>query len=72
MVIPWVVHMYVEIIHELKRVDYLAYMWTTHGTTCISVDLAHYKIFHAKVGIKNLTLLFLFANKMFVIWVGIS
>ena len=27
-VIPWVVRLYVEIIHELKRVDYLTYRWT--------------------------------------------
>ena len=31
-----------EIIHELKLVDYLPYRWT--------VDLANYKIFHAKDG----------------------
>ena len=35
-------------IHELKRVDYLTYRLT--NTTYISVDLAHYEIFHAKVG----------------------
>ena len=27
-VIPWVVRLYVEIIYELKRVDYLTYRWT--------------------------------------------
>ena len=27
-VMPWVVRMYVEIIHELYRVDYLMYRWT--------------------------------------------
>ena len=27
-VLPWVVRLYVEIIHELKRVDYLTYRWT--------------------------------------------
>ena len=27
-VIPWIVRLYVEIIHELKRVDYLTYRWT--------------------------------------------
>ena len=27
-VIPLVVRLYVEIIHELKRVDYLTYRWT--------------------------------------------
>ena len=27
-VIPWLVHLYVEIIHKLKRVDYLTYRWT--------------------------------------------
>ena len=27
-VIPWVVCLYVEIIHELYRVDYLTYRWT--------------------------------------------
>ena len=26
-VIPWVVRLYVEIIHEHKRVDYLTYRW---------------------------------------------
>ena len=27
-VIPWLVRLYVEIIHELKRVDYFTYRWT--------------------------------------------
>ena len=53
-VIPWVVRLYVEIIHELLRVDYLTYRWTNmvslFYTTYISVDLAHQVIFHAKVG----------------------
>ena len=52
--IPWVVRLYVEIIHELWRVDYLTYRWTNmvslFYTTYISVDLAHQVIFHAKVG----------------------
>ena len=26
--IPWLVHMYLEIIHELQRVGYLTYRWT--------------------------------------------
>ena len=53
-VIPWVVRLYVEIIHELKRVDYLMYRRTNmvllFNTTYISVDLAHHEIFRAKVG----------------------
>ena len=53
-VIPWVVDLYVEIIHELWRVDYLTYRWTNMVyllyTTYISVDLAHDEIFRAKVG----------------------
>ena len=40
--------------HELQRVDYLTYRWTNmvylFYTTYISVDLAHYEIFRAKVG----------------------
>ena len=27
-VIPWIVRLYVDIIHELWRVDYLTYRWT--------------------------------------------
>ena len=27
-VIPWIVRLYVEIIHELERADYLTYRWT--------------------------------------------
>ena len=50
-VIPWVVRMYVEIIHELKRVDYLTYRWTNivllFYTTFISVNLAYHEIFRA-------------------------
>ena len=53
-VIPWFVHLYVEIIHNLYRVDYLAYRWKNmvklFYTTYISVDLAHHKIFRVKVG----------------------
>ena len=53
-VIPWVVRLYVEIIHELQRVDYLTYRWTNmvkpFYTTYISVCLAHHEIFPAKVG----------------------
>ena len=54
-VIPWVVRLYVEIIHELKRVDYLTYRWTHMVllliyTTYISVYLAYHEIFRAKVG----------------------
>ena len=50
-VIPWVVRLYVEIIHELWRVDYLTYRWTNmvklFHTTYICVDLAHHEIFRA-------------------------
>ena len=53
-VIPWVDRLYVEIIHELKRVDYLTYRWTNmvnlFYTTYISVDLAHHEVFRAQVG----------------------
>ena len=53
-VIPWVISLYVEIIHELYRVGYLTFRWTNmvelFYTTYISVDLAHHEIFHAKVG----------------------
>ena len=28
MVIPWFVHLYMEIIHKLYSVDYLTYRWT--------------------------------------------
>ena len=52
--IPWVVRLYVEIIHELKRVDYLTYRWTNmillFHTTYSSVDLAHHEVFQAKDG----------------------
>ena len=34
-VIPWVVRLYVKIIHEILRVDYLTYRRTTHGITII-------------------------------------
>ena len=27
--LPWFVHLYVEIIYELQRLDYLTYGWTT-------------------------------------------
>ena len=49
--IPWVVRLYVEIIHELKIVEYLTYRWTNmvklSYTTYISVDLAQHEIFRA-------------------------
>ena len=61
-VIPWVVRLYMEIIHELKRVDYLTYRWTNmvllFNTTYISVDLAHHEIFRAKVSMT-------FANSLY-------
>ena len=34
-VIAWVVRLNIEIIHELKRVDYLTYRWTKHGITIL-------------------------------------
>ena len=53
-VIPWFFHLYVEIINELKRVDYLTYRWTNiillFHTTYIRVELAHHEIVRAKVG----------------------
>ena len=53
-VIPWVVRLYVEIIHGLLRVDYFTYRWTNmvqlFHTTNISVDLAHHELFHDKDG----------------------
>ena len=53
-VIPWVVRLYVEIIHELYRVDYFTYRWTVMEylffTTYVSIDLAHHEIFRAEVG----------------------
>ena len=52
--IPWLVRMYVEIIHQLQRVDYLTHkrsnMVQLFYTTYISVDLAHHEIFRAKAG----------------------
>ena len=47
---PWVVRLYMETIHKLQRLGYLTYRWTNFYTTYICVDLAHHKIFHAKVG----------------------
>ena len=32
-VIPWFVSLYMEIIHELKLVDYFVYKWTNYGIT---------------------------------------
>ena len=53
-VIPWVVRLYVEIIHELQRVDCLTYsrtnMFLLFYTTYINVHLAHRETFRAKVG----------------------
>ena len=31
MVIPWLVRLYEEIIHELKRMNYIPNRWTNHG-----------------------------------------
>ena len=45
-VIPWFIRLSEEIIHELKRVDYLPYKQTNHFITIyithISEDLAQY------------------------------
>ena len=47
-VISWFVCLYVEIIQEFWRVDYLSYRWTAmillFYTTYISVDLIHNEV----------------------------
>ena len=55
-IIPWAVRLYVEIIHELQRVDYLMYMWKNIVSLFYTTYIIRHKIFHAKVskgGIKG-------------------
>ena len=51
-VIPWLVRLYVKIIHELWRVDSLTYRWKKHGITILyhhGIDLAHQRFFVLKL-----------------------
>ena len=68
-VIPWVVPKYVEIIHERALERGLSYvqvdMVEQFYTTYISDDLAHHRIFCAKVGKGGINI---YANTTFQKW----
>ena len=69
-VIPWFVCLYVEIIHKLQRVDYLANRWTGGQpwfiATFYEVDLSRYE------KIKGGLMMLIACSHLLNVYVGLS